>query len=332
MTVEAIKNIDPICECGSSSRVRDRRTADIICTNCGLVSIEKIPWTDQGYNIYSQEQLENRVHNGPPLSNKIPDFGLSTEIGKHNRDYNKHKLSPNGIRKSQKLRKTQNRETRRDSFSKNLGQAVTEFELVASQMDIPDKIIDEAIRIYRRLKKISVAKGYTIEPLVCACLYAASRIVKLPRTLDELAIQSSIPKKEIYRAFSKCLIKFVNVPLPTPRDFISRFCSELALSGKAYLRAIEITKLPNSKHLLNGKNYIGIAIATIYISSIISDEKVTQHRLSQIANISEVTIRNRYKELCSKLKINLDVWDILKYLVLFFDIGRKLNLALPSLL
>ena len=47
----------------------------------------------------------------------------------------------------------------------------------------------------------------------------------------------------------------------------------------------------------SGKSPVGLAAAAVYAAALLTNEKVTQSEVSEVANISEVTIRNRYKEL-----------------------------------
>ena len=49
--------------------------------------------------------------------------------------------------------------------------------------------------------------------------------------------------------------------------------------------------------MLSGKSPVGIAAAAVYAAALLTNEKVTQSQVSDVADISEVTIRNRYKEL-----------------------------------
>jgi transcription initiation factor TFIIB len=42
---------------------------------------------------------------------------------------------------------------------------------------------------------------------------------------------------------------------------------------------------------------VGLAAAAVYAAALLTNEKVTQNQVSEVADVSEVTIRNRYKEL-----------------------------------
>ncbi len=53
--------------------------------------------------------------------------------------------------------------------------------------------------------------------------------------------------------------------------------------------------------LTSGKGPTGVAAACLYIASLLTGEKKTQGQVAEVARVTEVTIRNRYKELVSKL-------------------------------
>jgi transcription initiation factor TFIIB len=55
--------------------------------------------------------------------------------------------------------------------------------------------------------------------------------------------------------------------------------------------------------LTSGRGPTGIAAAATYIASVLAGEKRTQREIAEIANVTEVTIRNRYKELLDRLEI-----------------------------
>jgi transcription initiation factor TFIIB len=53
-----------------------------------------------------------------------------------------------------------------------------------------------------------------------------------------------------------------------------------------------------------GKDPMGLAAAVLYLSSIKSGEAVTQISIAEAAGVTEVTVRNRFKDLKSKLQLN----------------------------
>ena len=71
------------------------------------------------------------------------------------------------------------------------------------------------------------------------------------------------------------------------------------------MKTIEILEEAADKELTSGRGPTGIAAASLYIASIFCGERRTQREVADIAGVTEVTIRNRYKELAERLDINV---------------------------
>ncbi len=91
----------------------------------------------------------------------------------------------------------------------------------------------------------------------------------------------------------------------TPQDYIPRFCSELKLNGEVQAKTLEILKEAADKELTSGRGPTGIAAASLYMASVLCGERRTQRDIADEAGVTEVTIRNRYKELAEKLDIEI---------------------------
>jgi len=88
---------------------------------------------------------------------------------------------------------------------------------------------------------------------------------------------------------------------------VPRFTSILGLSDKVQAKAIEILRKARKFDATSGKGPTGVAAAAIYIACVLVGEKRTQREVADICNITEVTIRNRYKEIVEKLGIEEEV-------------------------
>jgi transcription initiation factor TFIIB len=88
-----------------------------------------------------------------------------------------------------------------------------------------------------------------------------------------------------------------------PTDYIPRFSSSLELSPETQSRSIEIIELCQEAELTSGRGPTGIAAASLYVAALINGEKRTQREVADVAGVTEVTIRNRYKELLIELKL-----------------------------
>jgi transcription initiation factor TFIIB len=130
------------------------------------------------------------------------------------------------------------------------------------------------------------------------------RLCGVARTLDEFSKSSGLDKKEIgrtYRFVVKKLGEFI--PPQPPRSYISRFSNQLKLNGSSELIALRVLKAAESVRLTDGRGPISIAAAATYIASVLSGDRRTQREVAETAYITEVTIRNRYKELLETLDI-----------------------------
>lgn len=126
--------------------------------------------------------------------------------------------------------------------------------------------------------------------------------------MDEIARHSRISKKELGRCY-RLIIRELNIkiPLANPRDYIVRFAAELRLSGKTSQKAVELLERAKEHNLTAGKDPTGLAAAAIYIAGITEGERRTQREIAETATVTEVTVRNRYKELVRKLNIEVTI-------------------------
>ena len=293
-------------ECSGIHLVRDYERGELICEECGLIIDEN--FIDQGpeWRSFDIEQNEERSRTGSAMTFTLHDKGLSTEIGWGNRDSFGGSIPSRNRAQLYRMRKWQHRTRSISSLDRNLSQALTELTKLSSKMGLPRDVRETAALIYRQAGNKNLIRGRSIEGVVSASLYAACRQCGVPRTLNEIARVSRVKKKDIGRTFRfmSRVIKFNLMPT-TPEDYISRFCSELGVSGRVETKAMDLIKEADEKELTIGRGPTGLSAATIYIASVLCDERRTQKQIGKVAGVTEVTVRNRYPELTNKLGIEL---------------------------
>ena len=283
-------------ECGSVNLTHDDQKGEIICNDCGLLIEEKM--VDTGQDLGGQfDKSEKKGRGGAPLSIQKFDSGLTTNVGEISDIY---KLEGGRTRKFLRLKKWQERVS--TSIERNLRLAMAELRRVASFLNLPSVVRDEASRVYRFVLQRGLVRGRSMESVIAACIYAACRSYNIPRTLDEIATASDVARKEIGRTYRFIIRKLgIKVKPSAPKDYISRFSSILHLSPKSQNNALKILKKADISELTSGRGPAGIAAAALYVSALMNDEKKTQREVADVAGITEVTIRNRYKELLDRL-------------------------------
>jgi transcription initiation factor TFIIB len=95
------------------------------------------------------------------------------------------------------------------------------------------------------------------------------------------------------------------MPIVDPIRYVSRIVSTLRLSPAVERRAAEILIEARRRGLTAGKDPAGLAAAAIYIAALELGDRRTQKEIAAAAGVTEVTVRNRYKELVQKLNIPL---------------------------
>ncbi|MBR9689528.1 MAG: transcription initiation factor IIB [Candidatus Altiarchaeota archaeon] len=293
---EAIKKCS---KCGSTHISKDTVRGEIVCMDCGYVIEENLIDFSQEWREFDSDDAGGRRRAGAPISLSRHDKGISTELGMGFSDI--FKLAPRLRPKFLRLKKWQQRIS--TATERNLKYALAELKRYTSQLNLSPGVEETSALIYRRAVAKELVRGRSMESVVASALYAACREHGTPRTLDEIAAVANIPKREIGRTY-RFLSRQLGIRiLPTdPVDYIPRFASNLKLSGKTVTRALEILSKAKELELTSGRGPTGVAAAVLYIAAQLTSEKKTQREVAEVAGVTEVTIRNRYKELVKSLK------------------------------
>jgi len=295
-------------ECHSTRLMRDYENAELVCMNCGFVLAAKIADRGPEWRAFDDEQRAKRTRVGAPLTYTIHDKGLSTMIDWHDRDVYGKSLSPGQKAQVYRLRKWQRRIRVSDATERNLAFALSEITKIANNLNLPKSILETASVIYRKAVKERLIRGRSIQGVTAAAIYLACRQCGLARTLEEIAQASSVNKKEVGRSY-RFLIKELNYSIPPlkPSQYITKFSNQLTMQGKVEEIAHKILGAAKELKLTSGRGPTGIAAAASYIASVLTGERKTQREIAEIAQVTEVTIRNRYKELVERLMFHMTI-------------------------
>lgn len=305
--VEKKRSRAMVCpECGSTDLIRDYEAGEIVCERCGYVISTILFDTGPEWRAFDEEQRERRTRVGAPLTWTIHDKGLSTVIDWHDSDIYGRKLKPKQKARIYRLRKWHRRSKVSGATERNLAYALSELTKVAYKLNLPKNVLETASVIYRQVVRKRLIRGRSIQGVAAASIYMACRQCNVIRTLEEVAKASNTSKKEGGRNYRFLLRNLNTKVLPVnPNNYVSKFISQLSLSGNAESLAIKIIKIASELKLTSGRGPAGVAAAATYIASLLTDERRTQGEIAKGAHVTEVTIRNRYKELIQKLYIKV---------------------------
>ncbi|TKX77971.1 transcription initiation factor IIB [Halorubrum sp. SD626R] len=275
------------------------RTADgeLIHEETGLIVEEEQIDPGPEWRAFNHSERQEKSRVGAPTTKTMHDKGLTTTIDWKDKDAYGRSISSKKRSQMHRLRKWQERIRTKDAGERNLQFALSEIDRMASALGVPRSVREVASVIYRRALNEDLIRGRSIEGVSTAALYAACRQEGIPRSLDEVADVSRVPQKEIGRTY-RYISQELGLELKPvdPKQFVPRFASALQLSEEVQSKATEIIDVSAEQGLLSGKSPTGFAAAAIYAASLLCNEKKTQREVADVAQVTEVTIRNRYQE------------------------------------
>jgi transcription initiation factor TFIIB len=286
--------------------VTDEVIGETICSNCGFVISENAE--DRGIQRKLISGSIENTRTGPGLTLKRHDRGLNTIIGIENKDSVGKPLSVKSANTFSRLRKWDSRSHTKNSADRNLRAALQEFDKIQSKLSLSDPVIERASLFYRKAIERNLIRGRTVKSIAAACLYASCKDLECNRTLNEIAKQFVIQRKELARAYRVLFRELgFTVSVVDPIKSISKISSKLGISEKTIRKAIQILDAAKDAGIVSGKNPEIMAATAIYAACVITGELKSQITIAQIAGTSTVSIRNRIHE----FKIKLDLFSTL---------------------
>jgi transcription initiation factor TFIIB len=290
-------------QCGSPNLVADGTNGEVVCSQCGLVIIEKALDRAPEWRAYTLEERRSKSRTGAPIRYSNFDKGLHTTI-RGFKDASGNSLSGKAKRRAWRLRKWQNRSRVRDSRNRNLMQAMNELQMLSEKLHVSSSIKELAAVIYRKALDEDLTRGRSIAAIVAAALYAACRFTKTPKTLNDVVAVSARSRGEVSRAY-RLIVRTLKIEMPShdPLNYVSRIAAKAKVPGKVQGVAFKILQNAKRKRITMGKDPVGVASAVLYIACQLEGENVTQKEIAEAAGVTDVTLRNRKKELVKKLDL-----------------------------
>ena len=297
-----------ICECGSTAFLQDTETGELVCKHCGLVAFEEISFEPTPKGIYLPGGGTERKQHGSYSTGTVAG-GLSTLVGHY---VDLADLSQKERHQFFRLRRWQRRTQDNDGTDRNLKVALGYMQAISSDLTIPRHAQELAAKIYRKALNAQLVRGRTIIHVSAAALYFACRRRGVSRTIVDFATSKPLSNEE--NTFRECELHIardyrmllrdlkLRVPVPSAMPLIAQICSQLGLPSSVEEAAAELLREYKEKKFSGGKSPSGLAAAAVYIACNDIGVDITQKQLADAAQVTEVTIRNRYKGIITDLK------------------------------
>jgi transcription initiation factor TFIIB len=173
-----------------------------------------------------------------------------------------------------------------------------DFYVLKNGLGLSDGIIEEAKSVIRNASERGLVRGRSHTTVVAAAVYIACREIEAPHLLHDIATIVNV-KKKILAKYCRILIKklYLNLPTIDPSKCILKLADTINVNEKAKrLASIMVNEIVN-KGISGGKNPMAIAACILYICCRRTGYYTSQVSIAKAAGITDVTLRNRFKEL-----------------------------------
>ena len=295
-----------MCDPSESKMITDVESGEIICNRCGIVVVRDLEDTKKIWHKVEDNGSDTR--NGNPSSLTLYDQGLTTKIGNTNRD-----ASGNVINSMMMIRlnrmKNLDRRSQINKSARNLGRAFRQLDSLKDKLGLSNAVIEKTAYIYRKVQEAGLVRGRKVNTVLGASLYVACREFEIPRTLREISVVNNEKYRETSRVYRQIVLHLgKQVPRINLFRYVEKVGKKAKLEEKNIRDSLRLMKKVQETGLSAGKEPMGIVGAVIYLSLPKSEENIRQRIITQAviadaAGVSEVTIRNVYKEIEKKLSL-----------------------------
>jgi len=302
------------CTACNSSVVDDTENGERICSGCGIVMEEHM--ADHGPEAKSSS-LEDKMKLARATGQTTyaqHDLGIATEISIGSTDFSGKKINAETASQMHRLGKWQQRVRVCSSRDRRLSNVLGRVSEICQSCSLPKNVTETASIIYRSLdgKNIQV-KGKSVLSISAAVVYMACKRCDVIRSLEEILKEVCHPRdvksktKLASRYYRTLVIELdtVTTPIITMDKYISKIANMTDTDTRIERLSLEIAEKTKDRNIADGKAPNGIAAAYLYIASILLGQSVLQRDISSVSGVTEVTIRNRCKEILTCFKLNI---------------------------
>lgn len=300
----------PECQ---SALIDDVHNGEKICSGCGLVAMEQMSDygpESRGANLEDKMKLARATGQ---TTYSQHDLGIRTEIAMGTKDYSGKTINAEMINQMYNLRKWQTRIRVASPRERRLANILSKIGETCQVLSLSKNVLETASMIYRNFEGQFDAKGKSVTCMSAATIYMACKQCGVVRSLDEICKATGSAKEEkmnvkLTAKYYRMLVMELGsntAPVVTLDKYISKIANLAKLEVRVERLAAEIAEKTQDHNLADGKAPNGLAAAYLYISSILLGQSMLQRDVSSIAGITEVTIRNRCKEILTAYKMRV---------------------------
>ncbi|MDG1543838.1 MAG: hypothetical protein P8R34_02550 [archaeon] len=254
------------------------------CPECESQSIK-----NEGDSILSCKDCDLIFDSGPKWTSYNPESIIESIPQEQN-------INSKTIMKWQKETRTGN------LASKSILLASDEIERIAFDLKVDNSIKESALEIFSSSSKSGLVRGRSSEKVAAASIYTACRMENVPRTLDEVADKTRLNRNELSRLHRLIARKLkLKINVTNTANLLPRFSDKLKLNRDTEIYAQDIINTVENSDYRQGISPAALLGAALYLSCKKNKVRRSQLEIAKAVGTSEVTLRNRAKEITTLL-------------------------------
>jgi len=289
----------------------DTERGETVCQSCGIVVVDQM--VDMGpETARSYDDKVGLARASGTMTYAQHDLGLSTKIASTGKDAGGNSIGSEMASTIKRIDKWNSRVRVSSNEDRRLVGMLTRLGEICRGMAFPENVLETASMIYRDLDTKAV-KGRHIDSMAAATVYMACQRCEVVRSLEDICRGFCNPVD--VRAKTKLAARYyrdmrLNMETsPSTSVTMDRRISQIANITKTDPRverlALKISERTRGGGFAGGKTPQGIAAAYLYVASILRGQSVLQRDMSTVAQVTEVTIRARCKDLLTSYRLSV---------------------------
>tara|TARA_Y100000389_G_scaffold186336_1_gene206596 strand:- start:2090 stop:3052 length:963 start_codon:yes stop_codon:yes gene_type:complete len=284
------------CSCGSINIVKDDNM--YICNECSnildIVMDSSAEWRYYGSD---DNKFSDPSRCGLPTNTLLPKSSLGSVVG----GFGNESKDLQCVRRLQVW----------NSMPYDERKLLMVFEKMASNTTnsgITAKVLHDGKVLYKQASAKKISRGDNNKGLIASCLYHACILNNVPRSTTEIAKIFGIPQIVLTKGNARFqMLMQINVMCTSPKDYISRFGSQLNLSMKQIEQCIQLSEYLEKEEIINDNSPTSSSAGIIFYYNNYFNYNVSKKLIASVCGVSEVTITKCNKQLL-KYKAYIDIY------------------------
>lgn len=302
---------EQLCRECRSPLIDDMQNGETICSGCGIVaSSHAIDYGPESNTTDHEEKIRLARATGINTYARH-DLGVTTTIDPSSKDFSGRSIDRRIANQMTNLRTWQKRIRVSSPLEKRRVSVLSVMGMATASLGLPKTVLETASVLYRNIDSQINIKGRSTEAIVAAILYMACKKCGIVRSIDEIARSTgpaSKAKVKLAARYYRTMMMETNqagTPGITLDKYISKYANMAQVDAKVERLALNMAAKTRNAALTAGKSPHGVASAYLYMASVILGYGMPQREISSVSNVTEVTIRNRCREILTKYRFVL---------------------------